>query len=182
MVFQRRLFAGTMISAVFVAVLAALLVRTQLLVRTHNKATQTVRRQIVVPFQVVQRNQGKTYALIVVPVFVNGHGPYPFLFDTGCPYCTIAGDIAGHSGVKSQAAGVRAEAFGTSESIREGMAASISVGAASVSNIPVSVQSFSSYRISMDSHFDGIIGYDYMRHFRVTMDFTRKRLILENPD
>ena len=59
--------------------------------------------------------------------------------------------------------------------------ATISIGGAKVQDLAVSVQGFTSYRAAMDNRYDGIIGYNYMRQFRVTLDFARARLILSNP-
>jgi len=144
-------------------------------------ATVAARPQnVVVPLQVVQRTHGKTYTLILVPVLVNGHGPYPFLFDTGCPVVIIASDLAAHAGVRTKLTGATAMAFGTSEHVAVGIA-TISVGGATVQYLPVSVQNFSSYRTSMDNHYDGIIGYNYMSHFGVTLDFVHRHIILRKP-
>lgn len=143
--------------------------------------TKAHERPTVVQMQIVKSNAGKTYTLILVPVFVNGHGPYRFLFDTGCSNCIMARDLANKTGIKTTPTKSTAVAFGTGELMSVGTADSLSVGAAPVQNMPVDVLDFSSYRRNMDSHFDGIIGYDYMRHFKVTLDFAQGRLLLEEP-
>lgn len=136
------------------------------------------RRRFVIPVRVVHSPH---YTLILVPVFINGRGPYPFLFDTGAGYVTMASDLAARVRIHVRDMPTQVAMFGKTQHSGWGEATSVRVGGATVPNVQVSVTDFGPYRTATGGLYDGIIGCDYMRHFRITLDIAKNQLILEEP-
>jgi predicted aspartyl protease len=118
-------------------------------------------------------------AALLVPVHVNGSGPYRFVLDTGATMTCIDGRLAarlelpedGRVGVGmgiGQAAGaLRLVAI---DSLRVGEATALGL-----SGCALDLEQFQ----AMGLEVEGLLGLNYLREFRVTLDFRAERLTLE---
>jgi predicted aspartyl protease len=119
----------------------------------------------------------ETQPFILLPVVVNGKGPFQFVVDTGAGIPIVTEELAKtlaleHTEVK--------EALGTGGKKFEmlvGMAGSITVGEAKVANAKVGVMKTLPRCIGK-----GVIGYDFLRHFVVTIDYGRNTFTLLTPE
>ena len=117
--------------------------------------------------------------LIVLPVFVNGKGPFQFFLDTGASRTTLSFALARRLGIV--AIGDRA---GTGAGGRIPMFSatvdSLTLGSASISDAAVSVGDFlGEFGSLIDTKFYGIIGNDFLSRFEVTIDYPRGSLDLK---
>jgi predicted aspartyl protease len=117
--------------------------------------------------------------LILVSATVDGTGPYPFALDTGASICVIARRLAERLGVRTEA---MPDLTGGGGSITSsaGSVKSIAIETASVINLPVAVADFlDPLSQALGTEVTGIIGYNYLREFLVTIDYPAGFLQLE---
>ncbi|HEX6068476.1 MAG TPA: retropepsin-like aspartic protease [Longimicrobiaceae bacterium] len=120
-------------------------------------------------------------AAMVVPVHVNGDGPLNFALDTGATLTCVDQRLAerlelpesrGLPGVTAGASGV-----GT---MRVVMVDSLRVGGVRMRELPVCVVQLAHARqVGVD--IDGLLGLNFLRAYRVGIDFDRKILSLQDP-
>lgn len=119
-------------------------------------------------------------AALMVPVYVNGTGPHRFVLDTGATMTCIDAGLAERLGVPSEqgrvgvgmgigqdAGALQLVAF---DSLRVGDAT-----ATGLNGCALDLEQFS----AMGLEVDGLLGLNYLREFRVTLDFQTERLTLE---
>lgn len=131
-----------------------------------------------VPFQ----EAGAHDAAIIVPVRVNGTGPFRFVLDTGATLTCIDRALADSLGVREMegVSGMGAGIGGTGRmSILE--IDSLAVGAARVEQLPTCALDLAHLsEVGLD--VDGLLGLNFLEAFRVTLDFERDVLILQGAD
>ena len=117
--------------------------------------------------------------LILVPAFVNGAGPYLFALDTGASATVVSPELAHNLGIAGTDA---AQALGAGGSVTAsvGSVESLAVESAEVKDLAVAVMDFFD-RLGREigEKLDGLIGYNYLRRFRVTIDYTNQVLQLD---
>jgi predicted aspartyl protease len=118
--------------------------------------------------------------MILVPAFVDGRGPYLFALDTGCATTTIAADLARRLDVRVKTSAIAITTAGKAR-VSMGRLASLSVGAAELQNIEVAIMDFDPLRSSSGTNLDGILGHNYLRRFRVTIDYENRVVQLQRP-
>ena len=122
-------------------------------------------------------------AMLFVPVVLNGVSG-TFLVDTGAGVTTIHPAFAERAGIDVPARAPRVlltVAGGGQYSVPIVTAKSVKVGEAAVEAIDIGVFSgLSSMRQGVAR--DGILGVDFLRHFRMTVDRQDRLLILDLPD
>lgn len=120
-------------------------------------------------------------AALVIPVHVNGAGPYQFVLDTGATVMCVDDDLATAlalpdvAGVLGTAAGVGGEGrlrLVSVDSVRMG-----AVLAHEVEACVVDLQHLG----AMSLDLDGLIGLNVLQEFRVTLDFERNVVTFEKP-
>ena len=131
-----------------------------------------------VPFEL----GGQGGMAVVVPVRVNGQGPFDFVVDTGatltCVDATLADQLrlADKPGAIGQGAGISGAG-----ALRVVEIDSIEVGTAGASDLTAAVVDLGNIRgAGLDVH--GLIGLNYLKNYRVTFDFERRMLELRDPD
>jgi predicted aspartyl protease len=130
-----------------------------------------------VPFEIAP-----TKPLMVLPVEVNGSGPYRFCLDTGTSMTAISPALAARLGISMRPGARQGMGAGGRISVSFGKIASLSVGHHRVGDLDVtSADFFSSIAEVCGTDFDGIVGYNFLRLFRVTIDYPGGRLLLEPP-
>ena len=127
----------------------------------------------------------KAKNLVIIPVFLNGKGPFNFLLDTGVsplivtdPKLVADFDTEGLRSFKINGAG-----DGKEIDVFLANNVQVDVGEATIDNIPTvilkeEIFNFSDY-LGIKVH--GIIGYYFFRSFLVKINYQTNRLIFENP-
>ena len=133
------------------------------------------RRSKAVSFTFIQDT-----SLVVVPVMVNDHGPYKFLLDTGASNSILSPLVAdalqippGRSDTLLSAGGNVPVTVRTLEVLQ--------VGQARLRQIQIAVANFS---LLQTLRVDGILGGDYLRRFKVSIDYDNHIVQIEpsSPD
>jgi predicted aspartyl protease len=122
---------------------------------------------------------GPGEAALLVPVHVNGQGPFRFVLDTGatltCVDRTLAGRLElpaarGVGGIGVGVGGTGEMALVRIDSVRVGEARAMELTGCAVDLAHAA-------RVGLE--IDGLLGLDFLRAFRVTLDFERNVLVLE---
>lgn len=120
-------------------------------------------------------------AALMVPVFLNGEGPFDFVLDTGATLTCVDQAIATRlqlpaaRGVVGVGAGVGGA--GRMQILRLD---SLRIGAARAGDLTVCALDLK-HTGSIGLEIDGLLGLNFLRSFRVTLDFERKVLHLRAP-
>jgi predicted aspartyl protease len=127
------------------------------------------------------RFAGMGEAALLVPVYLNGEGPFDFVLDTGATLTCIDQRLVEQLQIPQQrgAVGIGAgvEATGRLQLVRLD---SVRIGQAGAADLRGCVLDLAHTRtIGID--IDGLIGLNFLREFRMTLDFGREVLILERP-
>ncbi len=116
--------------------------------------------------------------LIVIDVVVDGETK-PFILDTGASNTVIdkrAADPSAVEGVE-QAVGLADCGAGNMEAVMSTVK-SLAVGDATVSDLRVAGIDLDGINEKIGARVAGILGYDFLSRFRVTIDYRAKRLTL----
>lgn len=146
--------------------------------RTAGRATAPAD---TVAGEVAFRLAGPNEAALVVPVHVNGAGPYDFVFDTGATITCVDPDIVRRLGLEETpfAPGVGI-GVGGAERVRVVRLASLRIGAARVEDVLACVLELEQVRgLGLEVH--GLVGLNFMKPFRITLDFERRVLRIVRP-
>ena len=112
----------------------------------------------------------------MVPTMVNEAGPFPFAIDTGAWRTVISPGLATRLGIEST---VSAPMMGGGGRIpaSAGRVDALEVGNARVENLTVMVADFLvALSGAIDTPLEGIIGYNFLSEFTVTIDYPRETL------
>lgn len=109
--------------------------------------------------------------LILIEAHVNGRGPFCFAVDTGTSTTTIAIEIARELGLQTAAAG--SITTGSAPiSIHAAQLDTLRAGACEIVNFNVIVGGFLPILSDViGARLDGIIGYDFLRNYKVVIDY-----------
>jgi predicted aspartyl protease len=117
--------------------------------------------------------------LLLVDVHANGHGPFQFAIDTGTSTTAIAPELARQLGLKSSPIGPLTTG-GAQVNVTAGTLESFKVGRAGVDDLVVVVADFfGTLSQAVGAKLDGIVGYNFLRNFRVVMDYPSEKFRLE---
>ena len=119
--------------------------------------------------------------LLLVDARVNGQGPYTFVVDTGARTCLVDPELASAVGIAVLSS---EERLGAGGPVHVGIgSASIAVESKELSNVEVGI-SDELGRISKaaGAEIRGAIGFNFLHHYRVTLNFARRELSLSNDD
>lgn len=130
---------------------------------------------VAVEFQMAPRKP-----LLIVPAEVNGHGPFQFVLDTGASASAISPELAARLEITSAPGQTEGLGAGGSVSLSLAKLESLRVGQAPSHGLTVIVpEMLAPLGEAVGTRLDGIAGYDYLRNFRLTIDYPQGRLILE---
>lgn len=130
-----------------------------------------------VPFEM----SGPGGAALTVPVRINDSGPFPFVLDTGatvtCVDETLADELKLPEPVGTIGVGGGLEGLGR---MRLVSLDSVTLGGATVRNLRgCAVDLASMQKVGLDVR--GLLGLNFLREYRVTLDFARQTVRLEPP-
>ena len=130
--------------------------------------------EIAVPFDLTENH-------VFVPVYVNGKGPFTFAFDTGAANTIsteAAASIGLHGGRTYQIGGVGEGAQAASDTT-----ARMSVGDARFTGTRFTITALDMIRRADGfPRLDGLIGYEVLNRYVVSVDYPQRRLVLRLPE
>lgn len=116
--------------------------------------------------------------LILVDVHANRQGPFQFAIDTGTSTTAITPELAKRLRVKGTPMGPGTTA-GAQVAVTAGKLNSFMVGGARVDDLPVVVADFFTVLSeAVGARLDGIVGYNFLRNYKVVIDYPNERLTL----
>ena len=109
--------------------------------------------------------------LVLATVFVNGRGPYTFAVDTGASATTVSPELASALDIESGGATSMSGAGGVMQATM-GRVRSLAVGGATLEDLAIAVSDFLGPLSNvLGTKLDGIVGYNFLRRYRVTIDY-----------
>ncbi|HEX7117361.1 MAG TPA: retropepsin-like aspartic protease [Longimicrobiales bacterium] len=125
---------------------------------------------------------GPNDAALVVPVHINGTGPYDFVFDTGSTLTCVDPGLAGRLGLEERPVGPGVGiGAGGAERLSVVAMDSVRIGPAVVADLLACVIDLEpARRFGLEVH--GLVGLNFMKPFRITIEFDRGVLRILRPD
>jgi predicted aspartyl protease len=128
-----------------------------------------------IPFQLAAPHK----PLILVQVIVNEKGPFPFVLDTGASRTIVSSELARELAIETTDDCPAIGGGGTTK-ILTGKVSSLTIGDAVVCDQTVGVGEFlMMLSKAVGTRLDGVIGYNFLNRFRVTIDYPEKILEFE---
>jgi predicted aspartyl protease len=119
------------------------------------------------------RLAGGQNPLILVPVYVEGKGPYQFILDTGAYRCLLSPELSMSVGIRPESQ-QRATGVGGTILMSSAHVSSLSVGTARQENLEVAItDELSRLGEAVQSKVDGVLGSNFLKNFRLTLDYRR---------
>ena len=120
-------------------------------------------------------------AALVVPVFINGEGPFDFVLDTGATFTCVDDALATRHGLREQTGQVAIGAgIGGAGRVRLVRMDSIRIGGASAERMTACVLDLQVLQ-QIGRGVQGLVGLNFLKSFRVTLDFQRNVVGLQAP-
>src|SRR5688500_2989167 len=126
------------------------------------------------------RLAGGAQPLILLPVLVNGQGPFEFILDTGAGTSLLSSDLANQLGVKIIGA-KEGQSAGGKVSVALARVDTLAVGETRLSDIDVGIVDLSQIGKTVGARIDGDLGYNFLRHFRITIDYRNLEIRFDDP-
>lgn len=125
--------------------------------------------------------EGPGGAALIVPVMVNGEGPFDFVLDTGATLTCIDQGLARRLEL-SEERGVRGIGAGMGAAGRISLVRldSVRVGAARAEDLMACALDLQ-HTETVGLGIDGLLGLNFLKPYRVTLDFEREVLLLRSP-
>jgi predicted aspartyl protease len=124
------------------------------------------------------RLAGPAKPLILIGVHVDGRGPFQFAIDTGTSTTAIAPELAKQLGVESSPVGAGTTG-GAPVDFYAGSLQSFQLGGAKIDNMAVVVADFfAMLSAAIGTKLDGIVGYNFLRNYKVVIDYPGETLTL----
>jgi hypothetical protein len=111
---------------------------------------------------------------VLVPIAINGQGPFTFLLDTGSSHTIVTDELADRLRLPLRAKVPVSTAGGVQMQLVVGLEHT-TIGNASVAGLLPSVVTVAQLR-DIESGVDGVIGQDFLSAFNYTVDYRRSRL------
>jgi predicted aspartyl protease len=131
--------------------------------------------------EVPLRSVGSNGAALVVPVHINGQGPFDLVLDTGATFTCVTHAVAEQLALPDERGAI---GFGagvqSSGRVRIVRLDSVRVGSAVAQAMSGCVLDLSSLE-AIGTSVDGLLGLNFLRSFDVRLDFTRDVLTLTAP-
>jgi aspartyl protease len=127
------------------------------------------------------RLAGPNGAAIVVPAYIDGRGPFDLILDTGATLTCLDSSLARELALPVQHATIGAGiGVGGSGRVQLVRIDSLRVGRSTVTRLNACALNLSNLRI-IGGGVRGLLGLNFVRNFRVTLDFDRQTLHLTKP-
>jgi predicted aspartyl protease len=109
--------------------------------------------------------------LILVPVCVDGRGPYQFILDTGSSHCLVSQELSETLGIQPE---IEKQAMGVGGPIKLTFAHvnSMTIGAARQVNIAVAITNeIQRIAAAIQCKVDGVLGFEFLKDFILAIDY-----------
>src|SRR2546421_4641330 len=126
------------------------------------------------------RLAGGAQPLILIPVHVNDRGPFDFILDTGAGTSLLASDLAKELELKTIGS-KEGQSAGGKVSVSLAKVDSLAVGEMKLPDVDVGIVDLSHIGKTVGAKIDGDLGYNFLKHFRVTIDYRDCEIRLEDP-
>jgi hypothetical protein len=127
-----------------------------------------------VPFQLAKPDK----PLILLETTVNGKGPYRFVLDTGAGLTMISPELAKKVEVQGDEA-QKAVGAGGNIDVHFGTVKALAIGETRIEALKVGIMDLSGISKAIDTNIDGIIGYNFLSRFRVSVDYPKQAVTFE---
>src|SRR5262245_29957661 len=127
--------------------------------RSYNAAPRRTAMQTEIPFRLA----GGAQPLLLVPVRVEGSGPFAFVLDTGAGTCLLSPELAGRLGI---AATEVKEGMGAAGRVKVGLARvrSLGLGGIEVADVQVAItEELARIGAAVGALLEGNLGYNALR-------------------
>jgi len=126
---------------------------------------------------------GKDKPIIMVKIHVNGKGPFDFAVDTGAAVTVLSEQTAQKLGVlRNPSTHKEGHCCGGSVDLSMTTVELVQVGSVEVSNLPVALMDLSTISKCVETPLAGIIGYSFMKDYRVIIDYPKKQISFEKAE
>lgn len=126
------------------------------------------------------RLAGGPQPLILLPVNVNERGPFDFILDTGAGTSLLSSDLAKQLDVKIVGS-KEGQSAGGKVSVSLAKVDSLAVGETKLQDVDVGIVDLSQIARTVGAKIEGDLGYNFLKHFRVTINYRDSELRLEDP-
>ena len=138
-----------------------------------DESAATEPDDLVLPFRLA----APTKPLLVVDAELDGRGPFALAVDTGASTTLLDAATAQRLGIATVPIPAVTGAGGTAET-RAGTLRSLKLGAVEQRDLAVVVAPLAALNAALGTRLDGIVGYNFLRRYRVTIDYRGERLLL----
>ena len=126
------------------------------------------------------RLAGGAQPLILLPVEVNGEGPFEFILDTGAGTSLLSSELGQTLGIKILAS-KEGQSAGGAVSVSLAKVSSLAVASAKLDDVDVGLVDLSHIGKTVGAKIDGDLGYNFLKHFRITLDYCKSEIRLDDP-
>jgi predicted aspartyl protease len=133
------------------------------------------------PGEVAFRLAGPGGAALLVPVTINGQGPFNFVLDTGATFTCIDRQLVDQLGLPRRPGQVGVGVgIGSSGRVEIVTVDSLQVGSATGDQMMACAIDLTELQ-NLGVEIDGLLGLNFLKAFQVTLDFEREVLRLDEP-
>ena len=132
------------------------------------------------PKQVKFRLAGGAQPLIILPVKVNGRGPFDFILDTGAGTSLLTPELAQKLNIKVIGS-KEGQTAGGKVSVSLARVDSFAVGETKVDDADVGIVDLSQIGKAIGTKIDGDLGYNFFKHLRITIDYRNSEISFYDP-
>jgi predicted aspartyl protease len=126
------------------------------------------------------RLAGGAQPLILLPVKVNGRGPFDFILDTGAGTSLLSSDLSKQLEVKVIGS-KEGQSAGGKVAVSLAKVDSLAVGEAKLDDVDVGIVDLSQIGKTIGAKIDGDLGYNFLKHFRVTINYRDCEIRFDDP-
>lgn len=126
------------------------------------------------------RLAGGAQPLILLPVAVNSRGPFDFILDTGAGTSLLSSDLAKQLEVKIISS-KEGQSAGGKVSVSLAKVDSFAVGETKLADLDVGIVDLSQIGKTVGAKIDGDLGYNFLKHFRVTINYRDCEIRFDDP-
>ncbi|HEV2046103.1 MAG TPA: retropepsin-like aspartic protease [Chthoniobacterales bacterium] len=126
------------------------------------------------------RLTGGAQPLILLPVQVNGSGPFEFILDTGAGTSLLSSDLAKQLEMKIVGSN-EGQSAGGKVAVSLAKTDSLAVGEATLHDVDVGIVDLAHIGKTIGAKVDGDLGYNFLKQFRLTIDYCNCEVRLDDP-
>jgi len=126
------------------------------------------------------RLAGGAQPLILLPMQVNGDGPFKFILDTGAGTSLLSSDLAKKLNLKIIST-KEGQSAGGKISVSLAKVDSLAIGQAKLDDLDVGIVDLSHIGKAIGTRIDGDVGYNFLKHFRIAIDYHDCEIRFDEP-